>query len=71
LKRRGLEGGAVGSGLVHIQSRERMIMTNKKSKLQSTPKKTIVTPPKGSPMEKFHQAMKKIVSVPKKDLKDK
>jgi hypothetical protein len=48
-----------------------MIMTNKKSKLQSTPKKTIVTPPKGSPMEKFHQAMKKIVSVPKKDLKDK
>lgn len=46
-------------------------MATKKSKLQSTPKKVDVKPLKNSPMEKFHQAMKKIVSVPKKDLKDK
>jgi hypothetical protein len=45
-------------------------MANKKLKPQSTPKKAIMNPPKDSPMEKFHQAMKKIVSVPKKDLKD-
>jgi hypothetical protein len=46
-------------------------MATKKSKLQSAPKKIEVKPPKNSPMEKFHLAMKKIVSVPKKDLRDK
>lgn len=46
-------------------------MTTKKPKALKTSKKVVIEPPKGSPMEKFHQAMKKIVSVPKKDLKDK
>lgn len=46
-------------------------MATKKPKPQKTTKKHTVDPPKGSPMEKFHDAMKKIVSVPKKDLKDK
>lgn len=43
-------------------------MADKKPKTQ---KKVAIKPPKGTPMDKFHQAMKKIVSVPKKDLKDK
>lgn len=46
-------------------------MATKKPKSKKTPKEIAVDPPKGSPMEKFHLAMKKIVSVPKKDLKDK
>ncbi|MGB4967170.1 MAG: hypothetical protein WBO35_03125 [Candidatus Saccharimonadales bacterium] len=46
-------------------------MTTKKPKASKVPKKVVVAPPKGSPMDKFHQAMEKIVSVPKKDLKDK
>ncbi len=46
-------------------------MATKKSKLQGTPKKIEVKPSKNNQMEKFQQAMKKIVSVSKKDLKDK
>lgn len=46
-------------------------MTTKKPKASKAPKKVVVDPPKGTPMNKFHQAMKKIVSVQKKDLKDK
>jgi len=46
-------------------------MTTKKLKPRNAPKHVEVKPPKNSPMEKFHQAMKKIVSVSKKDLKDK
>lgn len=46
-------------------------MATKKPKPRTTLKKVVVNPPKDSPMDKFHQAMKKIVSVPKKDLKDK
>jgi len=40
-----------------------------RKKLPNAPKKVTLEPPKGSPMEKFHKAMKKIISVPKKDLK--
>jgi len=46
-------------------------MSAKKKPQSSRPKKIIIEPPKGSPMGKFHKAMKKIVSVPKKELKDK
>jgi hypothetical protein len=46
-------------------------MATKKSKPKKIPKKVEINPPENSPMDNFHQAMKKIVSVPKKDLKDK
>lgn len=46
-------------------------MATKKPKSSNLPKKIELNPPKGGPMDNFHQAMKKIVSVPKKDLKDK
>lgn len=46
-------------------------MASKKPKTQPALKKVVVNPPKDTPMEKFHQAMKKIVSIPKKELKDK
>ena len=46
-------------------------MSTKNPKVSKVPKKVVVDPAKGTPMDKFHQAMKKIVSVPKKDLKSK
>jgi hypothetical protein len=46
-------------------------MATKKPKTQTTLKKVAVNPPKDTPMDKFHQAMKKIISVPKKELKNK
>lgn len=46
-------------------------MAHKKQKKQELIKKVVIDPPAGSPMDKFHQAMRKIVSVPKKSLKDK
>lgn len=46
-------------------------MATKKPKPSSAPKKVNIDPPKDSPMDRFHKAMKKIVSVPKDDLKKK
>jgi hypothetical protein len=43
----------------------------RKTLKDSTQKKLDIKPSKGSPMDKFHQAMKKIVSVSKNDLKEK